>query len=132
VNGCGLAAYFPIRRASQPERRPVPNISYWLNFRFEDEEGVERKPKQKARYEALVEVVEEYAMTWWRQSTSLYILDTDIDSDRLAPLFKDCINPECDFFMLGQLGKEEVRIYGRYNDDDIFKLIPYAKKLTRT
>lgn len=110
----------------------MPNKSYWLNFRIEDEEGVVRKPKQKVRYEKLVEVVEEYALTWWRQSPSLYIFETDIDIDRVAPLFKDCINPECDFFLLGQMGVEEVRIYGRYNDDDILKIIPYAKKLART
>jgi hypothetical protein len=109
--------------------KPVPNTAYWLNFRIEDDETA-RKPNQKARYEALVEVVEEYALTWWRQSPSLYIFDTNIDIDRVAPLFKQCINPACDFFMLGEMGKEEVRIFGRYNDKDIFKVMPYLKELS--
>ncbi|HYP58369.1 MAG TPA: hypothetical protein VEQ35_08805 [Beijerinckia sp.] len=106
----------------------MPNTAYWLNFRIEDNE-VARKPNQKQRYEALVEIVEEYALTWWRQSPSLYLFDTNIDIDKIAPLFKKCINPECDFFLLGQLGKEEVRIYGRYNDKDVFTVMPYLKEL---
>ena len=102
---------------------------YWLNFRIEDEPDVKLKPNQQARYEALVEIVEEYALTWWRQSPSLYIFDTNIDIDHVAPLFKKCINPQYDFFILGELGKEEVQIYGKYNDKDIFKVIPYLKEL---
>ena len=106
----------------------MANSIYWLNFRIEDDETA-RKPNHKARYEALVEVVEEYALTWWRQSPSLYIFDTNIDIEHVAPLFKKCINPECDFFILGQLGTQEVRISGRYNDKDIFQIIPYLKEL---
>lgn len=107
----------------------MSNTSYWLNFRIEDENDTKPKPNHKQRYEALVEVVEEYALTWWRQSTALYIFDTNIDIDRVAPLFKNCINPATDYFILGEVGKEAVRIYGRYNDKDIFKVIPYAEEL---
>jgi len=106
----------------------VANTIYWLNFRIEDGETA-RKPNQKARYEALVEIVEEYALTWWRQSPSLYIFDTNIDMDHMAPLFKKCINPESDYIILGRLDKQEARIMGRYNDKDIFQIIPFLKEI---
>lgn len=106
----------------------MANTIYWLNFRIEDDE-TKRKPNQKARYEALVEVVEEYALTWWRQSPSLYIFDTNIDIDHMAPLFKKCINPELDYVILGQLDQKEARISGRYNDKDIFQIVPFMKEI---
>jgi hypothetical protein len=106
----------------------VANTIYWLNFRIEDDETA-RKPNHKARYEALVEIVEEYALTWWRQSPSLYIFDTNIAIDNIAPLFKKCINPELDYVILGQLDAKEARIAGRYNDKDIFQIVPFLKEM---
>jgi hypothetical protein len=110
------------------ENTIVANTIYWLNFRIEDDDQV-RKPNHKARYEALVEIVEEYALTWWRQSPSLYIFDTNIAIDNIAPLFKKCINPELDYVIIGQLDAKEARIAGRYNDKDIFQIVPFLKEM---
>ena len=138
---CVVAASFNLRRSGirhsrltfrsirrLRERKIVPNTIYWLNFRIEDGETA-RKPNHKARYEALVEIVEEYALTWWRQSPSLYIFDTNIAIDNLAPLFKKCINAESDYVILGQLDQKEARISGRYNDKDIFQIVPFLKEI---
>lgn len=108
----------------------MPNTPYWLNFRIEDDDKAPPvKPNHKQRYEAMVEIVEEYALTWWRQSLALYIFDTNIDIDKVAPLFKKIINPATDYIILGEVGKEAVRVMGRYNDPDLFKILPFAQEV---
>ncbi len=109
----------------------MPNRIYWLNFRIEDPEETAVKPNHKKRYEDLVEIVEEYALTWWRQSPSLYIFETNIDFEHVAPLFQKCINPAHDYVLIGQLGvgAENTAIFGRYNDKDIFQIIPFLKEM---
>jgi len=109
----------------------VPNKIYWLNFRIEDPEETVVKPNHKKRYEDVVEIVEEYALTWWRQSPSLYIFDTNVDFGHISTLFQKCINPAHDYILIGQLGvgAENTAIFGRYNDKDIFQIVPFLKEL---
>lgn len=104
----------------------MATYTYWLNFRIA--EDVEHKPGHKQRYEALVEVIEEYALTWWRQSQSLYVIETNVALDNFVPVLKKAIAPQHDFFLLAEIGKPSGKICGRYNDKDILTIMPFLEE----
>jgi hypothetical protein len=112
---------------------PVPgatmakNFTYWLNFRIA--EDVEHKPGHKQRYEALVEVVEEYALTWWRQSQSLFVIETNVALENLMPVIKKAIAPDHDFVLLVEIGKPSGRICGLFHDKDILTIMPFLEQV---
>ncbi|MEA2861366.1 MAG: hypothetical protein QOC72_3405 [Methylobacteriaceae bacterium] len=100
---------------------------FWITFRLEDSGTM--KPSYEQRYKALMDAIEECATQWWLDPTSFIAFESGMSAEGIATVAKTAINPAHDMFLLRNMDVKDAVICGKTTDQDIFKLIPYLKKV---
>lgn len=99
--------------------------TYWITFRIADNTVGGRTYDD--RYESFTTTILASSSSYWDQTTSFYIFESDLSIDALASILKMEIAPTCDLFVIRELGKHSARIYGHNDDKEIFVFMPYLK-----
>jgi hypothetical protein len=99
----------------------------WLTFRIADR--TVGSLTYDDRLKALQEAVRLRASKWWRKPTSFIAFESSEDIGTLASACKSAIAPSHDLFLIREMDRQSAIICGNNDDDDIFKLMPYLKKL---
>lgn len=81
------------------------------------------------RYEGLMEALRGLSPTvWWAETTSFILLESDQSIDHIVGVVKKHISVSKDIAVIGKTDFKTMRVCGAYEDEDIFKLVPFAKK----
>lgn len=98
--------------------------TYWLTFRIHADGTYQR------RYDALRSAVSDNCTSpWWVEPTSFMLFESEADIDTLAAAIADAISVQTDMVLLRVADAKTARIIGEPEDPDLFKLMPYVKKL---
>jgi hypothetical protein len=100
---------------------------YWITFRIHYETIGGRSYEK--RYDSLVAEIRGSATTYWEEPTSFFALESSHDIDSLAAAFKQQIAPSHDMFLMRDMDHKDARICGAVHDQNIFKLMPYLRKV---
>lgn len=98
--------------------------TYWLTFRIADQGDY------SGRYDALHHAVFEAAKggKWWTESTSFYVFESPLNAQEVAAKIRGAINPQTDLALLGMPEFKVAKAIGAVEDEDLFNLIPFAKR----
>jgi hypothetical protein len=96
--------------------------TYMASFRVEE---VGNDQERRRNLEA--EILRESAMHW-KDTTSFLIIEVEDTIDNLASRCKEWIAQEMDVVLFRTLGKQEARVIGAVEDQDLFALMPYCKR----
>jgi hypothetical protein len=66
---------------------------------------------------------------WWCETTAFYIFEADSTIDAVAGAVKRAFNPQTDLAVVGMPEFKSGRVVGKLDDQDIFKLVPFMKKV---
>ncbi|SFL38719.1 hypothetical protein SAMN04488004_11679 [Loktanella salsilacus] len=81
------------------------------------------------RYEGLMEDLRALSPTiWWSETTSFIILQSDLSIDYIVGIVEQHIDAKKDIAVIGKTEYKTMRVCGAYEDEDIFNLVPFAKK----
>lgn len=83
------------------------------------------------RYDKLVSAIADVAAGYktWEEPTSCVVLGSKYEIDPVAEHLKKAIDPNVDVILILKTDYKDARVVGTVEDDDIFALIPYAKKM---
>ena len=81
------------------------------------------------RYLALKNEIEARSTKWWTEPTSFFLFDSPEATLDIARACRGAIAPSHDMFLIRTLDKQSAFICGAIEDNDVFDLIPYLKKL---
>lgn len=95
----------------------------WISFRIAKKDASGKTYQQ--RYDALVDAVKEISDTFWEETTSFIIFETDTDFNVAASLFKTKISPACDLFLMRKMDSKKAAICGKNDDQDVYDMMPY-------
>jgi hypothetical protein len=102
--------------------------SFWLTFRIADD--IQHHRTYQERYDALIQAVTSHQSgLYWGQSTSFLIFESDDGIGSIAQSAKNAIDPRYDLFLIRELDRKSAVIVGKNPDNDIYKIMPYLKKL---
>lgn len=93
----------------------------WISFRIAKKTVGGKTYEQ--RYEALEKAVLGIADSYWKETTSLIVFETETDFDTAARKFKAAIAPSADLFLMRKMEAKKAVICGHNEDDDIFDLM---------
>jgi hypothetical protein len=98
--------------------------TYWLTFRIADEGDYGH------RYDQLHQTVFELTGggKWWVEPTSFYVFESTLNADQVAGRIKSCLDEDYDLALLGMPNFKTARAIGAVKDQDLFDLIPFAKR----
>lgn len=98
---------------------------YWLSFRIHNDSGYD------AVYEDLREAIGSFAdkTTWWSETTSFYIFESDYSIGDIASGIKRSIRTDRDLVVIGMTNVKAGRVIGSVVDEDILSLIPFMRKV---
>src|SRR5436305_14536610 len=99
---------------------------YWVTFRIEDHGST--KPTYAERYDSFIAAIKELKTNWWVEPTSFIMFESDKSLDDIATAIKKPLLPTHDMFLLRQGDHQGGRVFGKVNDLNIFKFMPYLKK----
>jgi hypothetical protein len=98
--------------------------AYWLTFRIRDDDGYE------AAYNKLINAIKECVDgEWWFETTSFYTFQSEMAAGAIATHLKAAIRPDRDLVVLGMPDFKTGRVIGHCADQDLFKIIPFMKKV---
>lgn len=99
--------------------------TYWLSFRIHEDAGY------SDAYEALIASVKKHVTNgkWWFETTSFYVFGSTSTIDAIAASVKAGIRPDRDLVVIGKPDYKTGRVIGKCEDQDIFSLIPFMKKV---
>jgi hypothetical protein len=100
---------------------------YWLTFRLHEERVSGSSYEQ--RYQALYKAIETAATKWWTEPTSFVAFESSQNIGSIAKACKQAIAPSHDVVLLRAMDTQSAILIGEADDPDIFKLIPYLKKV---
>jgi hypothetical protein len=96
---------------------------YWLTFR------IAHQGNYQERYEDLQEAVRLLTnRVWWVEPTSFIAFASDESIDEIADTITWAIDVDRDVILIGMRDYKSMRVIGRAEDDDLFKLFPSTKK----
>jgi hypothetical protein len=101
--------------------------AYWITFRIADHNAGNRSYDD--RYKDLQETIRLRASKWWLKPTSFIAFESANDIDTLAAACKGAIAPNYDLFLIREMDTKSAIICGNNDDNDIYLLMPYLKKL---
>lgn len=105
-----------------------PKPMYWLSFRIASDVKTQRSFHQ--RYDDLIKVISRHVSgEYWEESSSFIVFESRSTINQIARDAKIAIDPRYDLFLIRRLDVKQSRICGRGNNDNIFKLMPYLKKI---
>lgn len=99
---------------------------YWLSFRIADREVGGRTYNE--RYDDFKNLVEALSTTYWNETTSFYVFESEHGLNALTGALRSQIDEAYDLFIIRQLDNKAGRICGDYSDPSIFTLMPYLQK----
>ncbi|MCA0058387.1 MULTISPECIES: hypothetical protein [unclassified Mesorhizobium] len=97
--------------------------TYWLSFRLQDDRTYNQ------RYENLTETVERLSTKWWVEASSFIVFASEAGIDKIASEIADVIYIDTDLVIVGMPEFKSARLIGHHEDDDIFELMPFIKKV---
>lgn len=100
---------------------------YWLSFRIA-EDG-RHDPSYEQRLNTLAKTVQEHSVMAWAQPTSFWIIESTQSIDELAAAYRKAIDLNTDHFIISMMGADNAIVCGKFVDTNIFKLMPYLRKL---
>lgn len=95
---------------------------YWTTFRIHNDASY------RTRYDALVEAIRVISKKWWVDPTSFLLFESDKSIDGVAAAVKEAINSATDMALIGMPDFKDARAVGHTHDQDLFALMPFAKK----
>lgn len=97
--------------------------TYWVSFMIADNATYAK------RYAALVAAVHRVtAVKHWEQTTSFIVFASDLTTAQLTTEVAQVIDRQRDTVLLGKFGYQTLVVIGTNYDDDIYELVPFAKK----
>lgn len=97
--------------------------TYYVSFTIADD------PDYSRRYEALMGLLRGYDVTcWWAETTSFVLIRTDKTAAQIADDIEAAIDTSKDIALIGCTHYKTLLVVGASDDDDIFKLVDFAKK----
>lgn len=97
--------------------------TYYVSFTIEDDAGY------AGRYEALMDLLKGYDNTiWWAETTSYVPFQSGKSASQIAADIKSVINATKDIAVIGATHYKTMLVVGASEDDDIYKLVDFAKK----
>lgn len=99
---------------------------YWLSFRIADREAGGRTYNE--RYDDFKNAVEALATTYWNETTSFYVFESQFGLIDLTRALQSQIHEDYDLFIIRELDRKAGMICGDYSDPSIFTLMPYLQK----
>jgi hypothetical protein len=96
--------------------------SYWTTFRIHNDASY------RTRYDNLVEAVRSISSKWWVDPTSFLLFESSKDINGVAAAVKAAINTGTDMALIGMPDFKDARLVGQTGDQDLFALMPFAKK----
>ena len=96
---------------------------YWVSFRI----GTEGNYTD--RYNNLHQAINENGTEWWFETTSFYLVRSELSIDSFARRLVATIDKRHDILVIRELNRKRARYAGVITDDDIFIFMDYAKKL---
>jgi hypothetical protein len=99
----------------------------WISFRIANK--TINGQSYQDRLDALNDIVMVSATTYWDVTTSFYAIETPSSAAQIAANVKAALEPSADIALVRAMDTKDAYIVGANNDDDIFALIPYLKKL---
>ncbi len=96
---------------------------FLISFRIKEDWNSDK------RYEDLKDAVLMHSTKYWDETTSLYLVRTELSIDKLGQELKSAINENVDKLFVRQIGVNATRYCGAFTDDDFFEFFPDAKKL---
>jgi DNA-binding LacI/PurR family transcriptional regulator len=100
---------------------------YWLTFRLH-EDDISGRSYDK-RYKALVDAVDKHSTQWWVEPTSFFVFESATMIGSIAAACKAAIAPTHDLVLIRAMDSKSAVIVGKPEDPEIFKLMPYLKKV---
>lgn len=97
--------------------------TYWLSFRLQDD------PTYSERYKNLTEAVRKLSTKWWVEASSFIVFASPSSIDEIAASVADTIYLDTDLVIIGMPDFKSARLVGHHEDDDIFELVPFIKKV---
>jgi hypothetical protein len=97
--------------------------TYWVTFRIHDDATYE------TRRDKLYAAINDVSTTWWLEPTSFIAFASSLTADAIAGKIKAAFNPATDLALLGMPGFKTARLIGKSDDNDIYDLIPFLKKV---
>ncbi|HEY8037953.1 MAG TPA: hypothetical protein VIF37_20450 [Methylobacter sp.] len=101
--------------------------TYWITFRIADARVGSKSYED--RYNALIEAIDTVATGFWGETTSFIAFSSGKSIDTIAAACKSAIAPTHDLFLIRVMDTKSAIICGKNEDQDIFALMPYLKKL---
>lgn len=101
--------------------------TYWITFRIADAR-VGTKTYED-RYNAFIEVIRSTATSWWAEPTSFIAFSSEKSIEGIATACKAAIATTHDLFLIRVMDTKSAIICGKNEDQDIFTLMPYLKKI---
>lgn len=97
--------------------------TYFVSFVIREDET------QQNRYDTLIDALRRLSpRIWWAETPSFVILSSDQTIDYVAAVVKFHIDASQDIAIIGKTEYTQMRVCGAYADEDIFKLVPAAKR----
>lgn len=96
---------------------------FWISFRIDDDADYEN------RYTQLIASLLEGSKRYWDETTSFIIMDHAVDIDDVARAAKNAVDERTDTVLIRQLDTKAARVVGVVNDQDLFALMPYCKRV---
>ena len=96
---------------------------YWITFRLEDD------ARYRERYDNLQQAINDLSTKWWVDPSSFYLIESDLKIDQVAASLKNAVNVRTDIVLIGSPNTKHARLIGQTNDQDLFELMPFTKKV---
>lgn len=97
--------------------------TYYVSFTIESDSTYD------ARYEKLIDTVREHTDgTYWDVTTSYILFESSSETSAIVRDLKGAITPSKDVVVLAMPEYKTMHVIGANGDQDIFKLVPFAKK----
>jgi hypothetical protein len=104
--------------------------SYWLSFRLRDSDGWERTYQQRlSDLHDEIEAASGGGRSWWLETTSFYIFNSEEDIGSLYLRITRAIAEEVDLVVIGMNDFKGGWVIGDLQDRDLLTLMPDIKKL---
>ena len=96
----------------------------WVSFRLCDDAGYART------HEALAESLQRLSTSkWWFETTSFYIVDCPSGARGVTAEVTRILREDRDIAVVGSFGFKTCNVIGAVEDQDIFDLVEFAKKV---
>ena len=118
----------PLSTSTAHSAEPTHVGTFWLSFFIEDNVRTQRSFDQ--RYEDIIKVITRHISgEYWEESPSFIIFESRSTIDQISHDAKIAIDPRHDLFLIRRLDVKQARICGKPADENIYKMMPYLKKV---